>query len=169
MRLSDKQYLYKNYIKDNDSKSFLRYEFFTNSMINENIDSEQYGLDMIKKGENDNQMPVKLNDKKNFTLYDFRQTFNEDNNKSTIVPHKICDNNITCIQLCCRLSDRLIDGKCGAESGKYLFPNVYKFINNTLLQNENKRLNEFQLIVYVLNSDNYPDDEYIFLTNGSLY
>lgn len=181
IRLSDKRYLYKNYIKDNDNKSF-SYEFFTNSMINENINLEQYGSpDIKKKYKNNSQMPPKLNGKNNFILHDFRQTFNEDDNKSTIVPYKMCDNNITCIQLCCRLGDRLIDEKCVAENGKYLFPNVYEFItNNTLVQNEDKGSNKtlFKLIVhdpcqktghFVLNSDNYPDDEYIFLANGSLY
>ncbi|XP_072748811.1 G-protein coupled receptor Mth2-like isoform X2 [Anoplolepis gracilipes] len=172
--------LHQNYVKNNDGVLFSRHEVFTNSTINED-DSEQHELfmDFIKNHEDDNQMPIKL---KNSTLYDLHQTFNSDDNKkkSTIVSYKMCHNNVTCIQLCCGLGDRLIDEKCVAEKDKYFFPNVYEYITNaTSQQNENKRADElFQLVVhdpcqktghFVLNSNNYPDHDYILLANGSLY
>ncbi|CAL1687603.1 unnamed protein product [Lasius platythorax] len=117
-------------------------------------------------------------EKSNSTLYEFHEKANKNDNKNNIVQYEMCDN-ITCIQLCCSLGDRLVGEKCIAGKGNYSFPDVHNYTTSDLLQNEGKKLDElFQMIVhdpcqetgrYLLNPDDYPNDEYMFLTNGSLY
>ena len=109
----------------------------------------------------------------NFTLHEFHGNFSKDGNESNISTYEVCNNN-TCIQLCCPLGDRLINEKCVSEKGNYSFP-VYTSDSS---QNKERKLDEvFQLIIndpceygrYVLNPDDYPEDEYTVLANGSLY
>jgi len=107
--------------------------------------------------------------------YEFYETFNGKDKKYNIVPYEMC-NNITCIPLCCPLGDRLIDDKCILRKNKIrtsFFPNVYEDLNDSL-QNENrKRVNElFHLAVYDPCQKKHHlrlKYKYIFFTNGSLY
>ncbi|XP_050452347.1 G-protein coupled receptor Mth2-like [Cataglyphis hispanica] len=118
---------------------------------------------------------MRIENKNNSMLHKFFENSNIDSNINNITSYEMCYN-ITCIQLCCPLGDRLDDEKCISEKNKYFFPNVYGYINNSL-NNINKTVNElFQLVVYdpcqdkdrFLLPDGYQYD-YMFLTNGSLY
>lgn len=111
-------------------------EFCTNSTkINNKKNSmsqEIYRNLMRIKGKNDS------------TSYKFYKTSNEGDDKYNIVPYEICAN-ITCTLLCCPLGNRLIDDDCIFLKNKILsffLPNVYGYLDD-LLQNENKRINEF--------------------------
>lgn len=162
--------LHKNATKHNND---VQYEFRTKSTRNdrEDDDSMQYEFSahFVNYPEKGNQMPMEL--RANFTKADSK---NNSNNKNDMM----CDN-ITCIQLCCPLGDRLIDEDCIAGEDEYVFPNVYNYLNDSL-QSENKKVDElFQLIVqhpcqetkhFLLNPDNYRKyDKYMFFANGSLY
>ncbi|XP_072748572.1 probable G-protein coupled receptor Mth-like 10 [Anoplolepis gracilipes] len=103
---------------------------------------------------------------------------NTNDNKNHIVSYEMCDN-ITCIQLCCPLGDRLVDNTCISGADEYDFPEVYK-LNFDDLESENKTVDEiFQLIVrdpcqgteHLSFYSNYflEEEEYVYLTNGSLY
>ncbi|XP_029166210.1 G-protein coupled receptor Mth2-like [Nylanderia fulva] len=105
------------------------------------------------------------------------EDFNKYNNESNVIPYEMCHNN-TCILLCCPLgySMRLNDNKCIPQEIKYVFPNVYEYINNSI-QNKNKRVDEFfQLAVHdscletlrVMVDEGHEHDYKIF-TNGSIY
>ncbi|XP_050447943.1 G-protein coupled receptor Mth2-like isoform X3 [Cataglyphis hispanica] len=123
---------------------------------------------------------TQIENQDNLTLYEFHEKSNRNDTKNNIFPYEICDN-ITCIPLCCPLGDRLIEEKCIAGKGNYPFPDVYSYVRSDSLRREDKKLDAlFELVVYdpcqqterfVLNPDDseYPNDEYIFLTNGSLY
>ncbi|XP_070162887.1 G-protein coupled receptor Mth2 isoform X2 [Polyergus mexicanus] len=123
---------------------------------------------------------TQIENKGNLTLYEFHKKTNKNDKKNNIFSYEICDN-IICIPLCCPLGDRLIEEKCIAGKGNYPFPDVYSYITSDSLQKEGKKLDElFQLVVYdpcqqtgrfLLNPDDpeHPNDEYMFLTNGSLY
>lgn len=116
----------------------------------------------------------------NLTLYKFHKKTDKNDKKNNIFPYEICDN-IICIPLCCPLGDRLIEEKCITGKGNYPFPDVYSYITSDSLQKEDKKLDKlFKLVVYdpcqqtgrfLLNPDDpeHPNDEYMFLTNGSLY
>lgn len=115
--------------------------------------------------------------KSDSTSYEFHEKSSRNDTKNNILPHEMCNNN-TCIQLCCPLGNRLVKEKCVPGEGNYSFPDVYSYTTSDL-QNENKKVDElFQLVVhdpcreterFLLDPDEYPDDEYMFLTNGSLY
>ncbi|KAL6419549.1 hypothetical protein ACFW04_013762 [Cataglyphis niger] len=118
---------------------------------------------------------MRIENKNNSMSHKFFENSNIDSNINNITPYEMCYN-ITCIQLCCPLGDRLDDEKCISEKNKYFFPNVYGYINNSL-KNINKRVNElFQLVIYdpcqdkdrFLLPNGYQYD-YMFFTNGSLY
>lgn len=146
--------IYGNFTRTKDKNNFTLYEFRGNFTQIENQD--------------------------NLTLYEFLEKSNRNDTKNNIFPYEICDNT-TCIPLCCPLGDRLIKEKCIAGKGNYPFPDVYSYVTSDSLRREDKKLNElFELVVYdpcqqterfVLNPDDpeYPKDEYMFLTNGSLY
>ncbi|XP_029677829.1 G-protein coupled receptor Mth2-like [Formica exsecta] len=97
--------------------------------------------------------------------------FSKDNNTSCIIPDET-SYNIICIQLCCPLGYRLNEDECILEKNKYIFPNVYEYMNDSL-QTINKTVDElFQLAVYDPCQDQHfmlYDDEYMFFANGSLY
>lgn len=144
--------IYENFTRTEDKNNFTSYELHGNSTQTES--------------------------KSNWTSYDFHEKSNRNDNKNNTFPYGMCDN-VICIQLCCPLGDRLIGEKCIAGKGNYPFPDVYSYITSDLPQREGKKLDElFQLVVhdpcqeterFLLNPDDYPDDEYMFLTNGSLY
>jgi len=101
------------------------------------------------------------------------------NNKNHIVFHEKCDN-ITCIQLCCPLGNRLVDGDCIPEKNEYIFPSIYSYSNNSI-QSENKKVDELfpilvvqnpckEIVSFHLYPDNYLEyDNYMFFANSSLY
>ncbi|EFN65885.1 G-protein coupled receptor Mth2 [Camponotus floridanus] len=111
------------------------------------------------------------------TSYEFHEEFSKNDTKNNILPYEMCNNN-NCIQLCCPLGDRLVKEKCVRGEGNYPFPDVYSYTTSDL-QSENKKVDElFQLVVhdpcreterFLLDPNEYPDDEYMFLINGSLY
>lgn len=116
--------------------------------------------------------------KSDSTSYEFHEKSSKNDTKNNILPHEMCNNN-TCIQLCCPLGDRFVKEKCVPGEGNYPFPDVYSYSTSDLPQSENKKVDElFQLVVYdpcretdrfLLDPNEYPDDEYMFLINGSLY
>lgn len=120
---------------------------------------------------------TQIESKSDLTSYEVHEKSSKNGTENNF-PHEMCDSN-TCIQLCCPLGDRLVKEKCVPGGGNYPFPDVYSYTTSDLLQNENKKVNElFQLVVhdpcreterFLLNPVEYPDDEYMFLVNGSLY
>ncbi|XP_029672549.1 uncharacterized protein LOC115241130 [Formica exsecta] len=116
---------------------------------------------------------MRIEEKNDSTSYEFSGNFSKDSNIKIVVSYEMCFN-ITCIQLCCPLGDRLVDNECLSEGNKYFFPNVYGYTNDSL-QSENKTVNElFQLVVYdpCQNKDRFSDDyqyDFMFFANGSLY
>lgn len=156
---------------DEDDKS-KQYELGTYSMQNE-IDKRIIPrTDSIKVDSKENFMPQKIYENstrledENDLSYELLQNSSEDNNENDmIVTYKICSNK-TCIQLCCPFGDRLIDEKCVPGENKYSLPNVYEY--------ENKRVDEFQLVVcdpcqkerFLLPED-YND--FMIFANGSIY
>jgi len=96
------------------------------------------------------------------------------NNKNHIVPYEKCGN-ITCIQLCCPLGDRLVEN-CNSSEFQYIFPIIYSIWKNSM-QSENKKVNElFPLVVQnpcqkTISFYSYPDNyfKYMFSANSSLY
>ncbi|XP_029662708.1 G-protein coupled receptor Mth2-like isoform X2 [Formica exsecta] len=118
---------------------------------------------------------MSIEDKNDSTSHKFYENSSKDSNINNIIPYEMCYN-ITCIQLCCPLGNRLVDNECIPEKNKYFFPYVYGYANDSL-QSENKGVNElFQLVVYdpcqnevrYLHPDGHQYD-YVFFTNGSLY
>ncbi|XP_072750315.1 G-protein coupled receptor Mth2-like isoform X1 [Anoplolepis gracilipes] len=175
-------------IKDQKENNQMLIEFRVNS-TNNKIDNKNNSIMSIYRNF------AKIEDKNNFsyephgnltqterknnsTSYEFHEKFNRNDTKDNSFPYETCDN-ITCIQLCCPLGDRLIREKCISGKDNYPFPDVYSYATSNLLQSEGKKLDEiFQLIVhdpcketerFLLDPDEYPDDEYMFLINGSLY
>ncbi|XP_029662738.1 G-protein coupled receptor Mth2-like [Formica exsecta] len=118
---------------------------------------------------------MRIEAKNDSTLHEFYENSSKDSNISNIIPYEMCYN-ITCIQLCCPLGNRLIDDECLSEENKYFFPNVYGYTNDSW-QSENKTVDKlFQLVVYdpCQDEDRYrfPDNnenDYMFFANGSLY
>ncbi|XP_050447596.1 G-protein coupled receptor Mth2-like isoform X2 [Cataglyphis hispanica] len=109
-------------------------------------------------------------DKNDSMSYEFFENFSKNSNISNIIPYEMCYN-ITCIQLCCPLGDRLVDNKCFSDGNDYI-PHGYT--------KNNKKMDElFQLTVYdpcsqferfdriLLPIDHLHD--YMIFTNGSLY
>ncbi|KAL6420598.1 hypothetical protein ACFW04_014643 [Cataglyphis niger] len=162
----------------------------------EDDDSIQFKFDThsIQNHEDNKQIPMErtnstnVNYKKNFTsqeIYENLMRVEEESNPASllensskdrslknIVSYKMCFN-ITCIQLCCPLGDRLVDNKCFPEKKRYFFPNIYGYTNDSL-QSENKTVDElFQLVVYdPCQDENHillPDHNFTFFANGSLY
>jgi len=116
--------------------------------------------------------------KETYNHTNFIRNKTNNNNKNHIVPYEECCN-ITCIQLCCPLGDRLVDENCIASENEYVFPNIYSYSNNSI-QSENKKVDElFPLVVqnpcqkakrFFLYPDNYIKYfTYMFLANSSLY
>ncbi|XP_029662734.1 G-protein coupled receptor Mth2-like [Formica exsecta] len=109
------------------------------------------------------------------TSHESFENSSKDSDISNIIPYEKCYN-ITCIQLCCPLGDRLVDNECLSEGNKYILPHVYGYTNDSM-QSENKTVGElFQLVVYdpcqneerSLLPYGYQYD-YMFFANGSLY
>ncbi|XP_014486102.1 PREDICTED: G-protein coupled receptor Mth2-like isoform X1 [Dinoponera quadriceps] len=80
-------------------------------------------------------------------------------------------NGTTCqIPICCELGYRMIKDVCTPDEGDYVFPEV---------QELGRKVDDiFELVVkdpckpvgrYLFNTELYPDDEYVILTNGSIY
>ncbi|XP_029174988.1 G-protein coupled receptor Mth2-like isoform X1 [Nylanderia fulva] len=116
---------------------------------------------------------LKMNDSMSNKVF---ENFTKNSYEINIVPYETC-HNITCIQFCCPFGNimRWNDTKCIPKEMTYVFPNVYKYTNDST-QNENGRVNEFfQLTVYntCLESECYvvPDHQYDYkiFANGSFY
>ncbi|KAM0724376.1 G-protein coupled receptor Mth2 [Formica fusca] len=197
-----KTLLYDLYKKTTNNMQYedMQYESRTISTSNEDDDSIQFKLSTysIQNHKDDKQISMEprtnstnANHKSNFTLHEiygnlmsiedkndstsheFYENSSKDSNMSNIIPYEMCFN-ITCIQLCCPLGDRLVDNKCLSEGNKYFLPYVYGYMNDSL-QSENKTVDElFQLVVYdpCQDEDRFYDHylyDYIFFANGSLY
>ncbi|XP_011267009.1 G-protein coupled receptor Mth2-like [Camponotus floridanus] len=144
----DRYNFHENFTKNNDDMQYMYSVNFTNNREHDDLIQYKFRAHAEKNHENDNQMLA-----------------------DNIVPYKMCDN-ITCIRLCCPFGNYLVNGKCIAEQGKFIFlENIYGYVNNSL-NNENKG-ELFLLVVhdpcpktghYLLNS--YYNT---FLPNGSLY
>ncbi|XP_029679301.1 uncharacterized protein LOC115245225, partial [Formica exsecta] len=187
--------LHENFTQDNDVRQYAyRINFSNNNSNNEDLIQYKFQTYAAKKHENDNQTSVQsrinstdasrektfmsreingnlkgIKGENGSTSYDFFKNFDRYN----IVPDKMCDN-IICIRLCCPFGNRLVNGKCIAQQGKFIFlQNIYGYINNSL-QNESKQIDELFLLIahdpcqktghYLLSSD-----QNTFLVNGSLY
>ncbi|XP_029679295.1 probable G-protein coupled receptor Mth-like 3 [Formica exsecta] len=189
-------YLHENSTKDNNVMQYAHHINFTsnNSKNNEDLIQYKFQTHVAKKHENDSQTPVqyrinsrKASGKKNFmsreihgnlkgikgengsTSYDFLKNFDGYN----FVLDEMCDN-IVCIRLCCPFGNRLVNGKCIAEQGEFIFlETMYGYSNDSLL-NESKQVDDLFLLIvddpcqktghYVLNSH-----QNTLLINGSLY
>lgn len=118
----------------------------------------------------------------NFTLTYERLSTSivKDGNKADVVSYETCDDG-SCIQLCCPLGERLIKESCVAgEHDDRLSPNLHGYARSDLLRNEDTAHDGrvFRVVVYdpcqengryLLNPDDYPDDEYVLFNNGTLY
>ncbi|XP_072748821.1 probable G-protein coupled receptor Mth-like 12 [Anoplolepis gracilipes] len=162
--------LYANSIRNHDDEmKFIRNTEDNNSLPNE------FRAHFLKYPKEDNEMSTEF--QANFTKIENNSSNNANDNKNNIVPNEMCDN-ITCIQLCCSLGDRLVDNDCISGTDEYDFPKVYN--NSNDLQSENKTVDEFfQLTVrdpcqgtehLSFYSDYFMNEEdFIYLTNGSMY
>ncbi|XP_029163486.1 uncharacterized protein LOC114934939, partial [Nylanderia fulva] len=167
--------IHKNATKYNNDVQYELIKSTRNDRDDDDSMQEEFSAHFVNYPEKNNQMDLRAN----FIKADSINKSNNGNNSTNyIVPHEMCDN-ITCIQLCCPLGNRLVNKNCIAGENKYVFPNVYGYSNDSL-QSENKTVDElFPLIVqypcqetkhFLLNSNDSDDyDKYIFFTNGSLY
>ncbi|XP_019885086.2 probable G-protein coupled receptor Mth-like 10 [Camponotus floridanus] len=136
---------------------------------------------IISKTTNNNKdiiYPINTNEnlehiKNEYMSHEYFKNSNTVNNKSNIIPYKMCDN-ITCIRLCCPFGSRLVKRKCIAQQGNFIFlEKMFGYINDSS-RNENKKINElFLLIVHnPCQKTGYhwfnPYNTF-FLANGSLY
>ncbi|EFN64613.1 G-protein coupled receptor Mth2 [Camponotus floridanus] len=115
---------------------------------------------------------------KTYNYTKFIRSKRNNNNKTDILPYEKCAN-ITCIQLCCPLGDRLDGKNCIASENEYVFPNIYS--SNNSIQSGNKNVNDlFPLTVQnpcqetirfiPIIKDNYSKYyEYMIFANSSLY
>ncbi|KAG5321077.1 MTH2 protein, partial [Pseudoatta argentina] len=127
---------------------------------------------------------TQVEDTSNLTLYEFSEKFYQD--EKNIVPYQMCEN-ITCIPLCCPLGKRLkitqindiIKEECVVGQSNYPFPDVYEYvIDDSKRIPIGKKLDQmFPLTIhdpcqyqrYVLEPEIRQIDDYLFLSNGSLY
>lgn len=182
--------LRENSIK-NDKQ--MQYEPHINSTTNDHEDSLRYESHgrIMKIHEENNQMSrtnsIRINDEDDSTLQELSESLAKTEGKSNSISYEYGNSrrdnyndsmaiieacgNETCIQLCCPFGDRLSsERKCIVGQDNYSFPYVYQ--NDS----ENKKLDElFQLTVRdpcVLQGTAHRilnPDEYLFLSNGSLY
>jgi len=139
---------------------------------------------IISKTTNNNKdtiYPINTNEnlentksKSKYTSHEYFKNSNTVNNKSNIIPYKMCDN-ITCIRLCCPFGSRLVKRKCIAQQGNFIFlEKMFGYVNDSS-RNENKKIDElFLLIVHnPCQKTGYhrfnPYYNTFFLANGSLY
>lgn len=196
---NDVQYqFHTNSTNHREDDNSTRYEFRIHSTDHEKSNHMMMELrrNSTKIDDKNNSVPIYRNftrtEDKNLTLYELLGNLTQTESKSVLTSyekpskndtennfsHEMCDSN-ACIQLCCPLGDRLVKEKCVPGGDNYPFPDVYSYATSDLLQSENKKVNElFQLVVhdpcreterFLLDPAEYPEDEYIFLTNGSLY
>ncbi|KAL6420623.1 hypothetical protein ACFW04_014648 [Cataglyphis niger] len=177
---------FTNNDRENDDE--IQYEYGTPSIQDDYVDDKQILIEPRMNSTNDNHKMnfalyeiykplMNVEGKNDSTLHEFYENSSKNNNMSNIISYEMCYN-ITCIQLCCPLGDRLDDNyKCVSEKkNKYSLPYVYEYTNDSL-QNINKTVNElFYLVIYdpCLDKDSLllPDDnqyDYMFFANGSLY
>ncbi|XP_050461429.1 G-protein coupled receptor Mth2-like [Cataglyphis hispanica] len=191
----DLRYNLQNSTKNNDVTQYAyRINFTSNNSEDDNWMPYKFQTYTAKKYDNDSQTLVEsrinsteISEKKNFmsreihikwnniikgendSTYDFFKNFDRYN----IIPDKMCDN-VICIRLCCPFGNRLVNGKCIAEHGNFIFlETMYGYINDSL-QNKNKRINDLFLLLvhdpcqktghYLLSSN-----QNAFLVNGSVY
>ncbi|CAL1687351.1 unnamed protein product [Lasius platythorax] len=190
--------LHENFTKNNSDIQYAYGINSTNNRENENLIQYKFRAHSPKNHENGRQiMPVEsrtnltetggkrnfmlreihrnlktINDKNDSTSHNFFKNFNRDNDKNNIILHKICDN-ITCIRLCCPFGNRMVDGKCIADQGNFIFlQNMYGYINDSL-QNKSKGVDEgFLLIVHNPCQKiyyYYDTRNIMFFANGSFY
>lgn len=156
--------------------------FQSSSVSDDNEDNnstERYKFEGdIKRNYGKKAELMQYNSHENY-INDNRNNSNKENdNKNYIVPHEMCDN-ITFIQLCCPLGDRLVDENCTASENEYVFPYMYSYSNN-LIQIGNQKVDElYPLIVQnpcrqTVRFSLFPGYfhkyyQYMFFTNSSLY
>jgi len=184
---NDEQYeFHANSMSNDKDNDLVQYEFHAHS-AKDHEDGNQMPMELranSAKTDNKNKSTLHENlmqvgDISNLTnLYELSGKFYEDDNKKNVVPHEMCENS-TCILLCCPLGSRLIKDECGI-TGKtnYPFPDVYVINDSSEKRSIGKKLDQiFPLTIYdpcqfgryLLNPEENPDDEYMFLVNGSLY
>ncbi|XP_032664888.1 G-protein coupled receptor Mth2-like isoform X1 [Odontomachus brunneus] len=140
----------------NDEDS-VQHEFYSNYTKNLDEKSSQNVPAELR----DNS--TETNDGGNSTTLQLRPGSNSNQTNS-----KIC-NDTVCIPICCELGYRMIRDICMPDDSDYDFPEVHEI---------SKKVDEvFPLFVsdpcidgrYALDASLYPTDEYIILTNGSVY
>ncbi|XP_020295639.1 G-protein coupled receptor Mth2-like isoform X2 [Pseudomyrmex gracilis] len=129
---------------------------------------------------------TKVNEKNNSMSYEIHANSSKNDDKINFVPYdETCDDDDTCISLCCPFGYLLIGVKCVIGEGNYPLPDVYDAYlaythgTSNLTNNKNKTIDQaFKLVVhdpcpgiprFRLDPEQYPDDKYRFLFNGSLY
>ncbi|KAL6447568.1 hypothetical protein ACFW04_000045 [Cataglyphis niger] len=185
--------LHENSTKNGNVMQYTyRINFTNNNRKNDDLIRYIFQIHAANKYENYSQTPVqfRINSteariKKNFmsrkiygnlkeikgenSTYDFFKNFDRYN----IIPDEMC-NNVICIRLCCPFGNRLVNGKCIAELGNFIFlERMYGYVNDSL-QNESKQVGElFYLLVHdpCQKTGHYllSPDLHTFLVNGSLY
>ncbi|XP_072758166.1 G-protein coupled receptor Mth2-like [Anoplolepis gracilipes] len=180
--ISNRYSLRKNFTMDYENAQDV---FRINSSGNDRKDDDLFHYEplvrYVKYHEKRNQMRREL--RMNFTKIDNKKySINENDNQNYVVPHKKCDN-VTCIRLCCLLSDRYeYFRNCNAEGPEHVFSDVYNSWIETNMKTEHKKIDEmFQLIVQdpcsndteivriSLNDDSFGLNKYIFFENGTLF
>ncbi|XP_032665102.1 G-protein coupled receptor Mth2-like isoform X1 [Odontomachus brunneus] len=140
-----------------DDEDSVQHEFYSN--YTKNLDEK--GSQNVPAELRDNS--TEINDGDNSTTSQLRPGSNSNETNSNIC------NDTVCIPICCELGYRMIRGICTPDDSEYDFPEVHEI---------GKKVDEvFPLFVsdpctnghYLLNSSLYPDDEYIIMTNGSVY
>lgn len=187
-----KYQLSENSTSHNDNDHEVQYEFRSNSTKNDrtNDDEEtryEFRAHSTKNHEEGTGQMRPYELRANSTLTDDKSNSTESaypsnelpatDENGDVISYEVCNSSV-CIPLCCELGERLVNEKCVLDNmNNHLFPNIHD--NTTNSSERNKTLNEtFHLIVrdpcqnrgrFMLNPVEYPDDEYMFLANGSLY
>ncbi|KAM0726657.1 putative G-protein coupled receptor Mth-like 10 [Formica fusca] len=173
-----------NYGDEMKTRLFDLYEKTTNNTQYEDVQYKSRIVSTSNDRENDDwkqfisiqEFYENIMEIKNTNLKRKFKNSRKDSNTSYIIPYESCIN-ITCIQLCCPLGYRLNEDECILEKNKYIFPNVYEYINDSL-KIMNKTVDELFSLVAPGNLcqdddyfylDDYHDVNYAFLANGSLY
>ncbi|KYN27327.1 G-protein coupled receptor Mth2 [Trachymyrmex cornetzi] len=176
--------------EDNDS---VQYAFHAQRSVKNHESSNQMlmelGANSTKANDENNSTLyngnlTQVEDTSNLTLYELSEKFYQD--EKNIVPYQMCEN-ITCIPLCCPFGKRLeitqindtIKEECVVGQFNYPFPDVYEYvISDSKRIPIGKKLDQiFPLTIhdpcqhqrYVLEPETRQSDEYLFLSNGSLY
>ncbi|KYN38891.1 G-protein coupled receptor Mth2 [Trachymyrmex septentrionalis] len=194
---NDEQYEFRANSNDNyEDNDLVQYAFHAQRSVKNHQEGDQILMELranSTKADDENNFTLyngnltQVEDTSNLTSYELSEKFYQD--EKNIIPYQMCEN-ITCIPLCCPLGKHLqitqindtiteecVDGQVGQSN--YLFPDVYEYVMNDSKRIPiGKKLDQiFPLTIhdpcqyqrYVLEPEIKRNEDYLFLSNGSLY